>query len=71
MSSILIAEDHDGIASFVEKGLRSAGYTTTVVGDGGQAALLASTGAFDLLVLDVGLPSLDGFEVLRLSLIHI
>mgnify|MGYP002651985949 CR=1 FL=1 len=65
MSSILIAEDHDGIASFVEKGLRSAGYTTTVVGDGGQAALLASTGAFDLLVLDVGLPSLDGFEVLR------
>lgn len=35
------------------------------VGDGRQAWALASTGAFDLLVLDVGLPGLDGFEVLR------
>lgn len=65
MSAILIAEDHQEIASFVDKGLRANGYRTTITGDGRQAWALASTGAFDLLVLDVGLPGLDGFEVLR------
>lgn len=65
MSSILIAEDHQEIASFVDKGLRASGYQTTITADGRQAWALASTGAFDLLVLDVGLPGLDGFEVLR------
>lgn len=64
MSSILIAEDHADIASFVDKGLRAAGYRTTITGDGRQALALAGTGAFDLLVLDVGLPGLDGFAVL-------
>ncbi len=65
MSAILIAEDHEDIASFVDKGLRASGYRTTITGDGRQAWALASTGVFDLLVLDVGLPGLDGFEVLR------
>lgn len=65
MSAILIAEDHEEIASFVDKGLRASGYRTTITADGRQAWALASTGAFDLLVLDVGLPGLDGFEVLR------
>ncbi|GAB3115090.1 response regulator transcription factor [Janibacter alkaliphilus] len=65
MSSILVAEDHVEIASFVEKGLRSAGYRTTITEDGRQAWALAATGAFDLVVLDVGLPGMDGFEVLR------
>lgn len=65
MSSILIAEDHADISSFVDKGLRSAGYRTTITEDGRQAWALASTGAFDLVVLDVGLPGMDGFEVLR------
>lgn len=65
MSAILIAEDHEAIASFVDKGLRSSGYRTAITGDGRQAWALASTGAFDLLILDVGLPGLDGFEVLR------
>ena len=66
MSSILIAEDEARIASFVEKGLRAAGFTTTVVGDGDAApATTPLTGDFDLLVLDIGLPGLDGFSVLR------
>ncbi|WP_068402485.1 response regulator transcription factor [Kribbia dieselivorans] len=65
MSHILIAEDEQRIASFVEKGLRAAGYQTTTTGDGTTALLLANSDAFDLLVLDLGLPSLDGFEVLR------
>lgn len=65
MNSILIAEDEERIASFVEKGLRAAGYTTTVVGDGMSAYEYARSGGFDLLVLDLGLPIRDGLTVLR------
>lgn len=62
---ILIAEDEDRIASFLEKGLRAAGYTTTVASDGVSALVKALSGEFDLLILDIGLPDKDGFEVLR------
>ncbi len=65
MSNILIAEDHEAISSFIDKGLRASGYHTTVTRHGREAWALATTGGFDLLVLDVGLPGLDGFEVLR------
>lgn len=65
MSRILIAEDEQRIAAFVEHGLRAEGFTTTVVGDGASAYDYASSGSFDLLVLDIGLPLMDGFTVLR------
>lgn len=65
MSSILIAEDEDRIASFVDKGLRAAGFTTTIAARGDTALEFALSGAFDLVLLDIGLPGLDGFEVLR------
>lgn len=65
MSRILIAEDEERISSFVEKGLRAAGYSTLVVADGGEAVEFALGESFDLVLLDVGLPTLDGFEVLR------
>ena len=65
MKRILIAEDEVRIASFLEKGLRSKGYTPTVVCDGTTALEHAVSGEFDLLVLDIGLPLLDGFSVLR------
>lgn len=64
MASILIVEDEERIASFVAKGLRADGYVTTVVGDGREGLDLALSGSFDLVVLDIGLPGLDGFEVL-------
>ena len=64
MASILIAEDEARIASFVEKGLKSSGYTTRVAATGPEALDLALTDEFDLLVLDIGLPGMDGFEVL-------
>jgi two-component system copper resistance phosphate regulon response regulator CusR len=66
MNRILIAEDEDRIASFVEKGLRANGFVTTVAGDGDSALELARSRAFDLVVLDLGLPGRDGFSVLRL-----
>ena len=65
MSSVLIAEDEDRISSFVDKGLRASGYTTTVSANGLEALTLAESGNFDLVLLDVGLPGIDGFEVLK------
>ena len=65
MSSVLIAEDEGRISSFVDKGLRAAGYATTVVASGTDALEFATSGDFDLVLLDVGLPGIDGFEVLR------
>jgi two-component system, OmpR family, copper resistance phosphate regulon response regulator CusR len=65
MSRILIAEDEPRIAAFVEKGLRANGFATAVVEDGASALAKARSGEFDLLVLDIGLPLMDGFAVLR------
>jgi DNA-binding response OmpR family regulator len=65
VTRILIAEDEARLASFLEKGLRSSGYTTTVVPDGTRASLVARDDEFDLLILDLGLPGKDGLEVLR------
>jgi DNA-binding response OmpR family regulator len=62
---ILIAEDEPRLAFFLEKGLRASGFTTTVVGDGPAASLMATDEDFELLVLDLGLPGRDGLDVLR------
>jgi two-component system, OmpR family, response regulator QseB len=62
---VLIAEDEPRLASFLEKGLRTSGFTTTLVADGTAASLIANDDDFDLLVLDLGLPGKDGFDVLR------
>lgn len=62
---ILIAEDEHGISSFLEGGLRAAGFSTKVVEDGSSALVLARTREFDLIVLDLGLPTRDGLSVLE------
>jgi DNA-binding response OmpR family regulator len=64
VTSILIVEDEKRISSFIEKGLAAAGYSPTVVENGLDALDYVATGSFDLVLLDVGLPGLDGFEVL-------
>ncbi len=65
MARILVAEDEPRISAFINKGLSANGFTVTVVADGPSAYDHAMTGGFDLLVLDIGLPGLDGFSVLR------
>ncbi|MFO6453145.1 MULTISPECIES: response regulator transcription factor [unclassified Aeromicrobium] len=65
MSRILVVEDEERIASFVAKGLRSEGFTPTVVADGITGLDYALSGEFDLIVLDIGLPGMDGYTVLR------
>jgi DNA-binding response OmpR family regulator len=64
LSRILIAEDEPGIASFLEKGLKAAGYSTLVVEDGRTASGTARDRDFDLMILDLGLPGMDGHDVL-------
>lgn len=64
MARILIVEDEQRIASFVAKGLSAEGHRTTVAVDGPSGLDHALSGEFDLLILDIGLPGLDGFEVL-------
>ncbi|MEI5675528.1 MULTISPECIES: response regulator transcription factor [unclassified Nocardioides] len=64
MARILIVEDEARIASFVAKGLRAEGHLATIAGDGPSGLDHALSGDFDLMVLDIGLPGLDGFEVL-------
>jgi two-component system copper resistance phosphate regulon response regulator CusR len=65
MARILIAEDEPRISAFVDKGLSANGFAVTVVADGPSAYDYAMTGDFDLMVLDIGLPGMDGFAVLR------
>lgn len=65
MARILIVEDEARIASFIAKGLTADGYTTSTVGDGHTALDFALSGDFDLVILDIGLPGMDGYEVLE------
>jgi len=65
MTTILIAEDEPRISSFLAKGLGANGYAPMVVGTGADAVEFAERYPFDLLLLDIGLPGIDGFEVLR------
>ncbi|GAA3761191.1 response regulator transcription factor [Microbacterium kribbense] len=65
MTRILIAEDEPQIAAFIRRGLEMAGYDTVIAEDGEQALESAQSPDVDLLLLDIGLPLMDGFEVLR------
>lgn len=65
MSHILIVEDDQGIADYMARGLQQAGYTTDLADDGLDAYEMALTGNHSLIILDLGLPTVDGLEVLR------
>lgn len=65
MARILIVEDEERIATFLDKGLRAEGHRTTIAGDGETGLDLALQGDVDLIVLDIGLPGMDGFAVLE------
>lgn len=65
MTTILIVEDEPHIAMFIARGLKTAGYDSMIVEDGAEGLEAALHAEVDLVLLDVGLPSMDGFEVLR------
>ncbi|CAM3705532.1 response regulator transcription factor [Bordetella sputigena] len=62
---ILIAEDDSILADGLSRSLRHSGYAVDAVRDGMAADLALTAQAFDLLILDLGLPQLTGLEVLR------
>ena len=62
---ILIVEDEPRISAFMEKGLTRAGFSTSVVSDGNAALDTIFREKFDLLLLDLGLPGINGRDILR------
>jgi DNA-binding response OmpR family regulator len=65
MTHILVAEDEKRIADFIAIGLRSSGYRVSVAPTGTAALRMATRDEVDLVVLDIGLPGMDGLSVLR------
>jgi DNA-binding response OmpR family regulator len=62
---ILLVEDEQGLATVLKRGLEEHGYAVDLAGDGDTALAFASTEPYDLVVLDVMLPDVDGFTVCR------
>lgn len=61
---ILIVEDEKKVAAFIKKGLEEETYAVDVASDGEEGLYMASEGEFDLIILDLMLPKMDGLEVL-------
>jgi two-component system, OmpR family, response regulator MtrA len=65
LARILLVEDDEQVSKPLSTALRLEGYEVVAVSDGEQAVTLFSQGGFDLAIVDVMLPSIDGFEVCR------
>jgi two-component system alkaline phosphatase synthesis response regulator PhoP len=65
MANILIVEDEESIRGPLEDNLKLEGYDVSCAGDGIEGLSLAADTTFDLIVLDIMLPKLDGFEVCK------
>jgi two-component system copper resistance phosphate regulon response regulator CusR len=64
MSRLLVVEDEVHIASFLVKGLSASGYSVDAVSTGSEALRRTRDSGFDLIILDLGLPDMDGLDVL-------
>jgi DNA-binding response OmpR family regulator len=62
---ILVAEDDRPVATFISKGLGAENYAVDLAGDGEEALFLAGHYDYDMVILDVNLPKVDGFTVLQ------
>ena len=65
MAKILVVEDEEKIARFIELELQHEGYETGKAADGRTGLEMAESGRYDLMLLDIMLPQLNGLEVLR------
>lgn len=66
MAKIILVEDEINIASFIERGLREFGHEVSVVYDGNAGWELLQNESFDLLILDIIMPGMNGFELCRM-----
>jgi DNA-binding response OmpR family regulator len=62
---ILVVEDEAGVAGFVEQGLTEAGYAVNVARDGSEGLEYALAYEYDVIVLDIMLPKINGLDMLR------
>ena len=65
MKKILLIEDEVGVVSFIKKGLEEIGYEISVAFDGNTALSMVKNNEFDLLILDIMLPDINGLEVCK------
>jgi DNA-binding response OmpR family regulator len=61
---LLLVEDETEIRTFLKHSLEEGGYTVDAVGDAESAETMASEGKYDVLVVDLGLPDADGFDLI-------
>lgn len=64
-NSILVVDDEDALRTVLSSELESEGYVVATAGDGDDAIAVLQGKAFDLVLLDIKMPRVDGFEVLR------
>ena len=62
---ILLVEDDRGIARFVKKGLLENAFSVDLASDGEEGLRLTLQRSYDLIILDILLPKMDGLEVLK------
>ena len=62
---ILIVEDEPSLMSFIEKGLTQSGYAVETANNGTKGLELAASDSFDLILLDLMLPGMNGFDVIK------
>ena len=62
---ILLVEDEKNVAAFIKKGLKEEAYTVDVAEDGPEGLLMATEANFDLIILDVMLPGMNGIELCK------
>lgn len=62
---VLVVEDEPGIAAFIQRGLEENAYAVDVSGDGGEAYHWVKNFDYDIIILDVMLPGMDGIELCR------
>lgn len=62
---ILVTEDEKDLADAIAKGLRQQGYAADIAFDGEEALFMADVNSYDLVILDLNLPKVDGIEVCR------
>ena len=65
MNKILVVEDEEAIANLISMNLKHAGYECDVANDGGKGADLMAETDYDLCILDIMLPEIDGYELLE------
>ncbi len=64
-NSILVVDDEDALRTVLSSELESEGYVVATAGDGDEAISVLQGKLFDLVLLDIKMPRVDGFEVLR------